>query len=594
MSQRRAGVLLLALVAVCMSCAPRRLGGDGRKILRYGARSSTHKSLDPVDEFDGASAEIVQNVYDSLFEYHYLKRPYQLTPSLLTKMPDLSPDGLTYSFELRGDARFIDDPCFPGGKGRLLDSDDVLYSFKRFADANTNTQSYMLWEGVVAGMDEFRDQTRKLGKTGTHYDKLAISGFHKQDARRFTVTLTKPSPLALLPLAASQLVIHPHEAVDYYGDEFKRHPVGTGPFKLKTLSRRGVIVLVKNPDYFQTYPTEGDPEDAKNGLLADAGKRLPLLDEVQMPLLEESQPAILQFLVGQLEWVAMDRDNFLKMAYRDRAGFHLKGDFAKKFTIYSADNLSMEYFAFNMDDPVVGKNRALRQAIAYAFDNAGFIKEMRNGRGTVLRTPVPLPIAGSQQDVEADWFTYDPEKAKQLLVEAGYPGGKGLPPITIEFRNSNTMVRQEFEYRRADLAKLGVTLLANFQTFSAFLDRIDRGNFQVSSGGWQADYPDGENFYQLLYSKNKRPGPNASNYNNKEYDTLFEQIRAMPNGPERYARFAKMVSIIKRDAPMLFTYAPIAVGMNQRWVKNFKRNMMIDTPFKYFDVDPAAQYRGLY
>jgi ABC-type transport system substrate-binding protein len=114
------------------------------------------------------------------------------------------------------------------------------------------------------------------------------------------------------------------------------------------------------------------------------------------------------------------------------------------------------------------------------------------------------------------------------------------------------------------------------------------------SGGWQADYPDAENFYQLLYSKNKRPGPNYSNYDNREYDALFEQIRSMPNGPERYALFKKMVAILKRDVPVVFTYSPIAVGMHQRWVENFKRNMMMDTPFKYFDLDPARQHEGFY
>lgn len=585
--------LLLALGALFAACAPERPGKDGRKVFRFGWRVSTHKSLDPADQFDSASAEIIQNVYDTLLQYHYLKRPYQLEPSLLTRMPELSADGLTYSFELRDDAFFIDDPCFPGGKGRVVTSDDVIYSIKRFADANTNTQSYMLWENVVAGMDEFRAETRKAGKA-PNYARLQISGIRKQDDRHFTITLVKPNPLALLPLAASQLAIHPREAVEKYGDDFKRHPVGTGAFKLKTLSRRGTIVLVKNPRYHGVYPSEGDPGDREAGLLADAGKRLPLVDEVQMPLHEETQPALLQFLVGNLEWVAMDRDNFVKMAFKDKTGFHLKPDFADKFDVYSAPYLSVEYFSFNLDDKLIGKNRALRQAIAYAFDNAGFVNEMRNGRGDVLRAPVPLPIAGSQNDIDSQLIPYDLEKAKQLLAEAGFPGGKGLPPITIEYRNSNTMLRQEFEYRRANLAKIGVELRANFQTFSSFLDRVDRGNFQVMAGGWQADYPDAENFFQLMYSKNKRPGPNSSNYDNPEYDALFEQIRSMPNGPERYARFKQLIALINRDVPMLFTYSPIAVGMTQRWVRNFKRNMMLDTPFKYFDVDPAAQYDGLY
>ena len=586
--------LLAALLLLVGACGQKRPGGDGRKVFRFGARVSAHKSLDPTKQFDAASAELINNLYDTLLEYHYLKRPYQLQPSLTTKMPELSADGLRYSFELRDGVRFMDDPCFPGGKGRVLNSDDVIYSLKRFADANTNVESYILWQGVVAGMDEFREQTRKLGKKGTNYASLHIAGIEKQDARHFTIRLNKPNPLALLPLGASQLSIVPREAVERYGEEFERHPVGTGPFRLKTLSRRGTIILAKNPDYFQTYPSEGNPGDAEKGLLASAGKRLPLLDEVQLPLHEETQPAILQFLVGQLEWVAMDRDNFLKMAYRDERGFHLKGEFAEKFTIYSEPMLSMEYFAFNMDDKLVGKNRALREAIAYAFDNEGFVREMRNGRGAVLRSPVPLPIAGSQLEIQTNWFTYDLEKAKQKLAEAGFPGGKGLPPIVIDYRSTSTTSRQEFEYRRANLAAIGVTLKANFQTFSSFLDRTDNGNFQVMSGGWQADYPDAENFYQLLYGKNKRPGPNYSNYGDPEYDALFERIRSMPNGAERNALFVRMVALIRRDVPMIFTYAPTAVGMNQRWIRNFKRHMMIDAPFKYIDVDPASQFQGLY
>jgi ABC-type transport system substrate-binding protein len=184
--------------------------------------------------------------------------------------------------------------------------------------------------------------------------------------------------------------------------------------------------------------------------------------------------------------------------------------------------------------------------------------------------------------------------AKQKLVEAGYPGGKGLPPITLEYRASTTMSRQEYEHRRANLAKVGITLKANFQTFSAFLKRVDNGNFQVMGGGWQADYPDAENFYALLCSKNKRPGPNAANYDNPEYDALYDKARFMPNGPQRNALFAQMVALLKRDVPMIFTFTPIAVGLNQRWVKNFKRHMMMDTPFKYFDLDTKAQYEGFY
>jgi oligopeptide transport system substrate-binding protein len=590
-------VLTIALLWSSSSCGRKHgenaQSADSKKVFNF-LRTSAHKSLDPVKQFDSASAEIVSNVYDTLLQYQYLKRPYQLEPDLLAKMPELSADGLGYAFELRNDVRFIDDPCFAGGKGRTLTSDDVIYSIKRFADANLNAKSYPLMQGVIDGMDAFRAQTKTLG-AATDYKKLQISGLIKLDDQHFTIKLTRANPLALFPLAATQLSIVPREAVERYGREFENHPVGTGAFSMKQFSRRGVMILQKNPHYHLSYPAAGDPGDAERGLLADSGKRLPLVDEVQLPLIEEPQPAMLQFLSGKLDWLAMDRDNFVKMAWKDASGFHLKPEFASKFHLYSEPYLAIEYFAFNMKDGLLGKNKPLRQALAYALDIPSFLQKMRNGRGVALKTIVPLPIAGSERDVKAEGYPHNLELAKKKLAEAGYPDGKGLPPITVEYRNSNSLTRQEFEFHRAQVAEAGITLKANFQTFTAFLERVEvTGNFQMTDAGWQADYPDAENFYQLLYGPNKVPGPNSTSYANPEYDKLYEQSRFMPNGPERYAIFARLSEIMREDVPIIITWSPIAVGLHQNWVKNLKRNMMIDLPAKYLDVDAAGKAKGLH
>lgn len=587
------GACLFGFTSACGGNKKASSGADGAsapKILTL-RRGSAHKTLDPMKQFDSASAELVGNVYSTLLQYKYLKRPYELEGDLTTKLPELSSDGLSYLFELRKDVRFIDDPCFPGGKGRGLVVDDVIYSLKRFSDANVNVQSYMLLQGVIAGLDEFREQTKQQGKAAD-YAKLQISGVVKLDDYHFSMKLTRSNPRALMPLAASQLSIVPHEAVEHYKADFEQHPVGTGPFKLKVLSRRGVTVLAKNPGYYQTYPSEGQPEDAKQGLLKDTGKRLPLLDEVHLPLIEEPQPAMLKFLSGQIDWVSVDRDNFVKMAFKDASGFHLRPEYAKKFNIYSEPGLSTEYLVFNLRDPVVGKNKALRQAIAYALDTQTFIDKMQNGRGVALQTIVPIPIAGSQHDVKAQWYTHNLALAKQKLAEAGFPNGKGLPPITLEYRQSNTVTRQEYEFQRAQFAEVGITLKANFQTFSAYLQRIDSGNFQMAASGWQADYPDAENFYQLLYGPNGIPGPNASGYKNPEYDKLYEQSRFMSPGPERHAIFARMNEILREDVPIIFTSTGISVGLYQPWTKNLNRNMMIDLPLKYLDVDQAQKQKG--
>jgi oligopeptide transport system substrate-binding protein len=589
---QRCAVLLVALSAVACghkqgSSAPGASSAAAKKVFTIN-RTDAFKTLDPMKQYDQASSEILQNVCDTLLRYDYLKRPYQLAPDLLTQMPQLSADGLTYSFELRKDVRFNDDVCFPGGKGRALVADDVVYSLKRFADANVNVLSYTLLAGMIEGMDAFREQTTKLGKAAD-YQKLAIGGITKLDEQHFTIKLTQKNPLALFPLAAAPLSIVPHEAIEHYKDEFDQHPVGSGPFLIKQMSRRGVIVLVKNPHYHLTYPTEGMPGDAETGLLAAAGKSLPLIDEVRLPLIEEPQPAMLQFLDGGIDWVAIDRDNFAKMAFKDASGYHLKPEYKDKFVIYAEPDLSAEYFAFNMKDPLVGKNAALREAFAYALDTPAFIEQMYNGRGEPLHTIVPLGIAGSERDVPSKGYEHDIAMAKKKLAEAGYPGGKGLPPITIEYRASNTFTRQHFEFTRAQLAEAGITVLASFQTFSAFLKRIESGNFQIVENGWAADYPDAENFYQLLYGPNRTPGPNQGSYDNPEYNKLYEQIRFMPSGPQRFALFARMNEILRRDLPAVVTFNVARVGFIQPWVKNFRRNIMLDKPFMYFDVDLALK-----
>lgn len=589
----------LALLCCALACALACGGGDKpaadkpsaagtKKVFQY-VRSSAHKSLDPVKQFDSASAELVTNVYDTLLDYHYLKRPYELTPNLLTKLPELGDDGLTYSFELRSDVKFIDDACFPGGKGRALTSDDVIYSLKRFAHGQLNVKSYVLMQGTVVGMDEYREQTLK----GGDLNKLDIAGIQKVDATHFTITLTRKNPLALLPLAASQTSIVAREAVEHYKGDFEHKPVGTGPFRLKDLQRRGVTVLEKNPSYHLTYPSEGMPEDEAAGLLAAKGQKLPFVDEVHLPLIEEPQPAMLKFLSGGMDWIGIDRDNFVKMAFKDDKGFRLQPAYAGKFEIYAEPRLSTEYWVFNMKDPLVGKNRALRQAIAYALDAAGYIAKLRNGRGIAISTIVPPPIAGSERDVKVEWYRNNVELAKQKLAEAGFPGGKGLPELTVDIRSSTTQSRQDFEFNRAELAKAGIVIKPNFQTFTAYLQRVESSNFQIAISGWQADYPDAENFYQLLYGPNKAPGPNVSSWANAEYDRLFDQARFMENGPERYALFAQMHELIRAEVPVIFVWSDIAVGLHQRWVKNFKRHMMIDVPFKYFDIDPKLKAAGV-
>jgi oligopeptide transport system substrate-binding protein len=594
----------LAMTAVLLgivssACKPASKHQDAKTMVLNHFRTSAHKSLDPMVQFDSASGNIISNVYDTLVEYHYLKRPYELVPNLLAAMPHVAKNNLTYTFKLRKDVSFIDNKCFVDGKGRPLVADDVMYSLKRFADANVNQKSYqVLLASKIEGLDAFRAATKKAGK-GVDYSKINITGINKIDDHTFTIKFIQANAGALLPFASGALSIVAHEAVKHYGDSFDKNPVGTGPFYVSQYKRRGTMILKKNPHYHGRYPDGSGPDDEV--LLADAGKQLPFIDEVHLPLIEESQPAMLKYQKGEIDWIGVDRANFQKMATKDANGFRLVGEYAKKYNYYAEPGLSSEYWTFNMKDGLLGrsddpeqaaKNKALRQAIAYALELPGFIDKMRNGRAEKLHTIVPLSIGGSQRDVHVKWYETDLAKAKQKLAEAGYPEGKGLPEIIVDYRSTNSMLKTEFEYHRAQLAKVGIKLKAGFQTFSAFLEKVDAGNFQIAASGWAADYPDAENFYQLLYGPN-HPGPNEGGYKNPEYDKLYEESRFMANGQTRYDIFEKMTNLLKEDMPCMLLYSYISFGMTQKWVGNFKRHMMIETPFKFLRVDMKRKRGGV-
>ncbi len=553
------------------------------KIFRY-ARRSAYKTLDPMKQFDQASAEIITNLFDTLLEYHYLDRPYRLIPGLLANMPEKQPDGVTYKFTLKRGVHFVDDPCFHGGKGREVTIDDVIFTLKRFADANVNIKSYSLIQGFVVGMDEYRAETKRLGKDA-NYDAIVIEGLVKIDDFAMTIQFTADNPLALFPFAFSGMSILAREAVNKYGEDLGRHPVGTGPFYMKQLSRRGEMILSRNPSYHQTYPESGESGDGERRLLVDTGKKLPLIDEVQLPLIEEPQPAMLKFKKGEIDWIGINKDDFVQMAYRDDdGGFHLKEEYADKFEMYTEPGLYAGYIAFNMKDPLVGTNKALRQAFAYAMSTKDWIDLLHNGRGMPLNTIVPHPIAGSETDIDFKYYQKDVDMARKKLAEAGFPDGKGLPEITIDFRSATKDMRQSFEFMRNELEAVNIQVKGNFQTFSAFLKRIESGNFQIAEAAWGADYPDGENFYQLLYGPNRTPGPNMSVYDDPEYNRLYEESRFMPNGPKRYGLFTRMSEIIKEEVPLVLRNNRVYFGLYQSRVGNMKRNMMVDVPFKYLNL----------
>lgn len=586
--------VLTCLNPIFSSCSCSTHGGlDGKtKVLRK-VLAAKGKSLDPHRQFDAESAEVVVLLFDSLFTTHYLKRPIEFVPNLAAAMPVYTDGGKTMTIKLRDDVRFQDGDCFPGGKGRALVADDVVYSFTRFADPFVNANSYSLIEGLVVGLDVARKAMESRGEGTYSYAEFPVEGLKARDQHTVEIKLTRSTQVPMQVMAKSIMSIVPKECIEKYGEDFQFHPLGTGAFNLKYTNRLGDVWLTKNPNYHMTYPTEGAPGDAEKGLLADAGKRLPLVDEVYAPVISESQPAVLKFLRGYFDWIGLDADAFQRLAEKTKDGeFRVKGEYERDVGLYAEMDSSSYWLAFNLSNSLLAKNLKLRQAVAMTINRSGFVEDMINGRGVVINTVVPPTIRSNHKDIGFEWYDRNISAAKMLMAEAGFADGKGLP----EFRYLSTsggMAQRMFEFHRRTLAEIGIRIRFEAVSYSSYLQKIESGDFDIITTGWGADYPDPENFTSLLTTYARTQGQNYGNWSNKRYDELSDLTKVTPPGPERDRMFKEMASIVKAEVPVVPLYSVIRVGLYPKnWVRNFKRDLESGRDVIHMDIDVTRQKEG--
>ena len=383
------------------------------------------KGFDPVDCGDIESAAQVSRVYEGLLEYSYLERPYRAIPRLTESMPAVSADGLTYTFGIKKGVHFIDDPCFPGGKGRELTADDFVYSFKRIINPRLESQGDWIFINHVLGAEEW---AKKINASKAPVDYAeALPGFQSSDRYTFQIKLRRPYPQLLWVLTMPYAFAVPHEAVEYYGDRFRRHPVGTGPFRLKSWRPNYRIEYERNPTFNgQTYPDNGEPGDRAAGLLNDAGKPLPLLDEIVEYDIREFYTVWQMFLAGRIYGSAISKDYFEKVITPDLA---LSPELRKRgVRLYKTPELATHYLGFNMRDPAIGqssdpavneRHRKLRQAFATAIDQKKFVEVIFNNRYMPANSPIPPAVAGHTDNPYS--YEYNLERAKQLIMTARAP-----------------------------------------------------------------------------------------------------------------------------------------------------------------------------
>jgi peptide/nickel transport system substrate-binding protein len=604
------GAAALSLAGCSNNPYPR--GETARPIL-YRSMDDDPKSLDPSVSYNAGDARVIDVIYPSYFRYHYLKRaPYALELSLGAEEPRREPyeyhetengkpvrkRGESWTFRIKRGLRFQDDPCFPGGKGREITAADMLYSFRRMADPSVPCPVRSFFEDKLLGFQAYVEQNRKR-KKADYEAPVAGLQLDPKDPYTFRILLNQPYPQLRYLMAMHFTTPLAHEAVSKYGKDLARHPVGCGPYVLAEFIPRQRIVLEVNPNRPpEFYPTDGEPEDRQAGFLDDAGKPLPLAEKVVITTIRESITGWNLFLQGYQDGWSVTQENFRQVISQQgqltpemqRMGIQLQ----------RVVGLDVGYFIFNMKDPVVGgytpEKRKLRQAISTAIDAQAFIDLFSQGNGQAAEFLVPPGIAGYEPEYRNPYRRYSVQRAKQLLAEAGYPGGidpKTKERLTLYYDNAATSAtgRQELGLIARQIEAIGIRMVSRSWRDNVWMDRVDKGQFQVTSYGWIADYPDPENFLFLLYGPNVRPGPNAAAYDNPEYNRLFEQMRAMDDGPERQTILRRMRDIAVEDCPLIYREHSAYMSLSHAWHRNVKAHPLANDALKYRTADGPLRAR---
>lgn len=489
-------------------------------------------SLDPAFAKNQSIMWAVHQLYNTLVE---VDSNLNIVPSLAERW-DISDDKITYTFHLRSNVVFHDDDCFSGGKGRRMTAKDVEYSFNRIVDKTTASPGAWIFNSKVD----------------------SISGFKAIDDTTFQLKLVRPYQPILGILSMQYCSVVPHEAVEKYGSDFRRHAVGTGPFQFVAWEEGQALVMKKNPNYFETD---------------EGGKRLPHLDGIKVSFYDSKATEFLLFRQKKLDFIN-DIDASFKDEVLTKKGT-LRKDWQDKIRLQTHSYLNIEYFGILVDNsnPIVKNSplaqKKIRQAINYGFDREKMVLYLRNSLGIPAQSgfvPAGLP---SFDSTKVKGYTYDPELARKLIKEAGYTT-QTLPVIKLQ---TIPIYSEIASYVARQLEEIGFKIQVDVVQKSLLLDLTSNSKTPFFRGSWIADYPDAENYLSVFYSKNPAP-PNYTRYNNPQFDILFEKAITETSDSLRYKLYREADQVMMNDAPVVPLWYDVVVHLVQPNVKGFPANAL--------------------
>ena len=554
-------------------------------------------SFDPAFASDAASDDVIACIMEAMLDYDYLARPVKLVPRTLEALPVMEEGGKVFTMKVKKGIFFTADPAFKG-KPRELTAADHAYALKRIMDPAVQSPWLWMLEGKIAGLDDVREKAKKSGKFD--YD-APVAGLTLVDRHTLKIRLNAADLRFLYVLAVPNTAAMAREVVEAYGNDIGAHPVGTGPYMLGQYKRSSRIELLANPGYRSvTYAPTGPIPASSEAVAANLkGKRLPLVPRIEVSITEEGQARWLAFLSGEIDYLNLLPVNLIGQAL---VGGKLKPEFVAKGIVHQPlVRPSVAFTYFNMEDPIVGGYEpariALRRAMGMAYNNDEAIRVLFSGRALPASGPIPPDIAGYNPKLKTAAQLFDPSAARALLDKFGYkdrdgdgyretPDGK---PLLVErWSPPTTIARERDELWKKNLDAIGIRVTFKYDKMPELRKMGRKGQIPMRDDGWNADYPDAENFMQLLYGPSVGQA-NYSRFNLPEFNKLFDEARTLPDSAARTALFDKMTELVVAYAPWRVRVNDIEDTLANGWVRNYVPHPMRNEGWMYMDVDEAQR-----
>ncbi len=594
-------VLCLAgLAAMATALASASASAAEPKVLRYAFRAA-ETGFDPSQLSDLYSRCVTSHIFESLYTYDHLARPAKIVPLIADGMPEVSADFKTFTVKLKRGIYFADDPVFKGQK-REVTAQDFVFSIKRFADPALKSPGWASFDDAgLVGLAALRSAAIK-GKTPFNYD-APVEGLRALDRHTLQFKTEQARPrLVQQVLAGNDLygALAP-EVVGQYGDKIAEHPVGTGPFRLKSWRRSSQIVLERNPGYRERYyeaQPNADDADGQAILARLKGRRLPMLDRVEVAITEEAQPRWLSFLAGEQDFMEIVPEDFINQAL---PGGKIAPNLARRgMQAFQVQRADVTLTVFNMEDPTIGgytpAKVALRRAISLALDTPGEIRLVRRGQAVPAQSQLAPHTVGFDPAFKSEMSDFDPARARALLDMYGYVDGdgdgwrelpNGQPLILVRNTQSDSQYRQLDELWQKNLSAVGLKLTLKVAQWPENLKLARSGRFMMWPVGSSAVQPDGQEALQRFYGP-ASGGQNLARFRSAAFDKVYEQMQGMADGPQREALFLQAKRIGISFMPYKNHVHRVVTDMAQRHLIGYRRPVFWQDWWQFVDVDTQA------